>query len=188
LEVEVMRTFFGIPCPEHSREPLTSLQKELSQSTNLSPVSPNNFHLTVKFLGETSTSDVEDLDSLLQSRLPTPGPLELTLEGVGVFPSMDHPSVAWAGIEPIEPLMELHRTVEAVSTELGFDPGDHDFRPHVTLGRYRNSVDGKNSLLEWIQTHGNEQFESFEASNLHLYESELKEDGPIYTSIVSWPL
>lgn len=183
-----MRAFFGIPCPETSRGPLEALRDDLSGTTNLKPVRSENFHMTVKFLGDISTGDREDFDSLLQSRLPTPGPLEMTIKGVGVFPNMDHPSVAWTGIEPTDNLVGVYETVESIATELGFDPDDHDFRPHVTLGRYNNSVGDKDRLLEWLQDHGEEELETFEAPELHLYESELKEDGPIYTSLVRWPL
>lgn len=183
-----MRAFFGIPCPESIREALGSLQDELVNGTNLNPVNPRNFHLTVKFLGDISTSDQEDFDSFFQSRLPTPGPLELEVRGTGVFPSMDHPSVAWAGIESTEELRSVYDTVEAVAVELGFDPDDHDFRPHVTLGRYNDGVGNKSNLLEWIQNHGEESPGTFRAPALHLYESELRKEGPIYTSLVSWPL
>lgn len=183
-----MRAFFGIPCPDRIREALTPLQKEIESDTNLKPVKPGNFHLTIKFLGEVSTSDREDLDSLIQSRLPTPGPLKLVVKNVGVFPNMDHPSVVWAGIDLNDSLRAVYEAVEDLSTDLGFDPDEHEFRPHVTLGRYKNSVGNTNRLLKWIQDHGEEEFGRFEASFLHLYESDLQQDGPIYTSMVSWPL
>ncbi|MFB6346534.1 MAG: RNA 2',3'-cyclic phosphodiesterase [bacterium] len=183
-----MRAFFGIPCPESVRETLEPMAVELADTTNIKTVRPENYHLTVKFLGDISQSDCRDFDSLLQSRLPTPGPLKLDVEHVGVFPSMEHPSVVWAGIEPTESLQLVHDEVESVALDLDFDPEDHDFRPHVTLGRYKNSMNNKQKLLEWIQNYGDEHFASFEAGNLHLYESELTQDGPIYSSLVSWPL
>lgn len=183
-----MRTFLAIPCPESVHDPLREARDDLSKNTDVRPVDAEQFHLTVKFLGDADPDELERLDQVFQSRLPTPGPLRMELKGVGVFPHPGSASVAWAGIEPTEPLENLYETVETVAVELGFDEDHHDFRPHVTLGRFDDDGPPKATIVRWIQEYDETQFSTFEAPNLHLFKSELTSDGPNYKRLVRWPL
>lgn len=183
-----MRCFLAIPCPESVRSPLRTVRDDLADTTDLRPVEAEQFHLTVKFLGDVDQDDLDRLDQVFQSRLPTPGPLQLELRGVGVFPHPGSASVAWAGIEPTNDLRNLYETVETVTVDLGYDEDHHDFRPHVTLGRFDDDGPPKARIVRWVQEHGETEFATFEAPNLHLYKSELTSDGPIYKQLVRWPL
>jgi len=183
-----MRSFLAIPCPESVRAPLRTARDDLAGNTDLRPVDAKQFHLTVKFLGDANPDKLEHLDQEFQSRLPTPGPLQLELNGVGVFPHPGSASVAWAGIEPTAPLQNLHEIVETVAVELGFDEDHHDFRPHVTLGRFDGDGPPKATIARWIQEHGETKFTTFKAPILHLFRSELTPDGPNYKRQVRWPL
>lgn len=184
-----MRTFLALPCPSPVREDLVEVREDLTSRMSIRTVPRENFHVTVKFLGQVTGSRLRDLDALLQRRLPTPGPLSLQLKQLGVFPDPERPRVVWAGVEPVEPLRELFEAVEAVATELGFDHESHDYRPHVTLGRFTGEVNEPDHLVRWLQEHGGDTFGSFEAPKLHLYESDTTGDGPpTYISRMSWPL
>lgn len=184
-----MRTFLALPCPDAVHEDLAALRDELGNAVPVRSVPRENFHMTVKFLGEVTASRVEDLDALLQRRLPTPGPLSVRLEGVGAFPDPSRPRVVWAGIRPTEPLRDLGDAVEEMTVEMGFDAREHDFHPHVTLGRVDGDLSESEGLIDWIQTHGEAAFGSFEAPKLHLFESRRTGGGPPeYRSLMSWPL
>lgn len=184
-----MRTFLALPCPDRVHEELAALRDELEEAVPLRPVPRENFHVTVKFLGEVTASRVEDLDALLQRRLPTPGPLSVRLEGVGAFPDPSRPRVVWAGIRPTEPLRDLGGAVEELTVEMGWDARRHDFHPHVTLGRVDGDLSDPAGLVDRIQTHGEAVFGSFEAPKLHLFESDRTGDAPPeYRSLMSWPL
>lgn len=183
-----MRTFLAIPCPETVRDSLVPLREDLSEKTDLRPVKTENFHLTVKFLGDADPEDVRRLDESFQSRLPTPGPLEISVEGVGVFPDPGSPSVAWAGVEPTKELTSLREGVVDVTRDLGYEEDHPEFTPHVTLGRFNDGDRENDSVLDWIQQHGHTTVASFTAPELHLFKSERTSDGPIYSRLVSWPL
>lgn len=183
-----MRTFLGISCAESVREALLPLREDLAASTALRPVDAENFHLTVQFLGEADPVDVRRLDEAFQSRLPTPGPLRLVVEGVGVFPDPGSPSVAWAGIESTDGLVTLREGVVGVTRDLGYEEDHHEFTPHVTLGRFNDGERDKDSVLEWIEEHGDSTVASFRAPELSLFKSERTSDGSIYSRLVSWPL
>jgi 2'-5' RNA ligase len=183
-----MRAFLAIPCPESVIDPLVQLRDALNEDVDLRPVDSDKFHLTVKFLGETDTATLDSLTREFHSRLPTPGPLNLVLTGAGVFPDPGTPSVAWAGVEAQEGLFELQQSVETIAVEQGFDSENHEFRPHVTIGRFNNGERNREEILDWIQNHGESEFGSFQASDLLLYESELTPDGPVYHERKRWPL
>lgn len=182
-----MRSFVGIPCEETVHPELSDLRDSLDFSS-IKPVRTENFHLTVKFLGDITNDQLVDIDSLFQRRLPPTGPLTLTISGVGVFPNPKNPSVVWAGISTDDPLNEIYESVESVTVDLGFDTSTHEFTPHVTLGRFKEDLGDRQKLLNWMQSNGNAEFGTFTAKNLHLFESKQQKDGPIYNSLVKWPL
>lgn len=183
-----MRTFLALPCPSSFRPTLRELQEALSRRSDLRKVDPENFHMTVKFLGDTSQNKLDTLDETFQSRLPTPGPLRIRLENVGVFPSLESPSVGWVGIRSTQALRKLQQCVEELTVDQGFDPRDHEFRPHITLGRFNHGRRDKESILKWIKQHGEDDYGNYEVPDLHLLGSKLTSNGPIYRTLAKWPL
>jgi 2'-5' RNA ligase len=182
-----VRCFLAIPSPDNVNSSLESPRDELDSTTDLRPVDTSHFHLTVKFLGDTTRGKIQSLAREFRSRLPTTGPLTLKIRRVGVFPNVKSASVAWAGIESTEPLERLHDSVETIATEYGFDPEDHEFTPHITLGRFNNDPDPE-TVLDWVKKYDDTEFGRFEAEHLQLFESELTSDGPNYNEWVRWPL
>jgi len=183
-----VRAFLAIDCPKPAAETLESPRDALNNQVSFRPVDTDQFHLTVKFLGDTSQSSLDRLDREFRSRLPTPGPLRLTLSNVGVFPDPGSPSVAWVGVEQNETLRELYDAVEEIAGEVGYEPEKHDFQPHVTLGRFNNGRKSRSTILEWIESYGERHYDEFEARNLLLYESNLTPEGPEYIERMRWPL
>lgn len=183
-----MRAFFALGCSGDVRRRLGELANELREFSSLKLVKPENYHITVKFLGEITDKKRSELDSGLQRSLPPLGPLGLPVRNVGVFPNLDRPSVIWAGVEPIEPLQELFESVEDVATNLGFDPEEREFHPHLTLARVKGRPNNKSELVSWIQDHGLDSFGRMEIDSLALYESDLTSKGPVYSELESWPL
>ena len=54
-------------------------------------------HITLKFCGERPSETVDMLLENLKNIRPT-GPFEINIEGIGGFPDLVRPRVAWAGI------------------------------------------------------------------------------------------
>ena len=102
-----IRAFVAIPMPESVIKYLSDLinkfQKEFSENA-IKWVQPNNIHITLKFLGNISTSSVEKLDKQLQSKnFP---PFTLVIDKIGAFPSIYKPRVIWVGTTTNPILME----------------------------------------------------------------------------------
>jgi 2'-5' RNA ligase len=111
----------------------------------LQPVAPgvawvarDNVHLTLKFLGAVDNDRLAALESSLASAAAGQVPFDLTVHGLGAFPSRIRARVLWAGIGAgAAELAALAARVDAALAALGFARETRPFAAHVTLGRVR---------------------------------------------------
>ena len=123
------RLFFALWPDDATRAAFLDLQGGLRGGR---PVSADNLHLTLAFLGQQPASLLlalralpsrwADFDCLLQ------------FDRLGYF---NRPRIAWAGMRNIpQPLIDLRLSVLAALAETGVTLPDHDsFVPHVSLMR-----------------------------------------------------
>lgn len=109
----------------------------------LSP--PDNWHITVRFLGSVDDLSLDRLLAGLDEAAATEpgwpdGPVGVILRGVGAFPRPDKATVLWVGVDS-EQLLELAEAVEELVTSIGLAPDERPFRPHLTLSRVRPPQD-----------------------------------------------
>ena len=150
---------------------------------------PADAHVTVKFLGDTDPDRIDALTEVLEAAAADAavGPFEVSLEGYGVFPSLEYISVVYLGVGAgSEQLTRLHEAVEARTTALGFDPEDHAFTPHVTLGRMDHAA-SKDRVQQLVREHHPDAGRT-RVSELRLTESTLTGDGPAYETVAAVPL
>src|SRR2546430_12500135 len=134
-----MRTCVGIRLDERVRAALGSAIDGLP---GLAPavawVSPENVHLTLKFLGQVREARAAELVAALAGATSGFAPFEASVEGLGAFPTPLRARVIWAGVgRGAEPLVELAGRVDAALAALGFEREARPFAPHFTLGRVR---------------------------------------------------
>jgi 2'-5' RNA ligase len=100
-------------------------------------VKKENFHLTLKFLGEIDEMQVESIGNLLESISSSHSAISLKLDDLGFFNKRkDEYGVIWLGIGgDIDILNEIYDIVEDDMESLGFRKERRPFRPHITLGR-----------------------------------------------------
>ncbi|MDY6779868.1 MAG: RNA 2',3'-cyclic phosphodiesterase, partial [Halobacteria archaeon] len=98
---------------------------------------------------------------------------EVEVRGAGVFPSRDHIDTVWVGVgEGTEELREIHDEVEEKVVSRGVaEPDEHDFVPHVTLGRL-TSGRGKSEVRKFVDENSDKSVCSFEVSSVRLMKSE----------------
>ncbi|MDA0734703.1 MAG: RNA 2',3'-cyclic phosphodiesterase [Chloroflexi bacterium] len=140
-----IRLFIAIDPPEEARQVLAETIQGLEQAipNGVRWVQPHRIHLTVKFLGNVSTSVVDDiLTAMQQATNDCPdGNFTLSLSGLGVFPESSRPRVLWAGVQgDLNSLEKLHLAVDRAVSRLGLSLDKGPYRPHLTLGRPRDSV------------------------------------------------
>lgn len=98
---------------------------------------PEQIHLTLRFIGEVCASQQRDFeDALAPIDLP---PFDLSLEGVGHFGDKRRPRLIWAGVAPNPSLNRLREKVERALTLAGLPASSQKFHPHVTLARLKQA-------------------------------------------------
>ena len=153
-------------------------------------VPAENIHLTLKFLGEVSLSNLEMLKKILQSETANHSPFEFSVGGVGAFPSPRHPRVVWVGIEAPPDLANLQRSIETAMARLGYAKEDRPFSPHLTLGRVSRNATSRDThaIGDALEAMKIGFLGAANADFVHLYHSDLKPSGAIYSRIFSTPL
>src|SRR5436189_995904 len=130
----MLRTFIAVRI-----EPTVALRRLHSQLAELGdrfrPVSPDNLHLTLKFLGETATSQIPEIGSVVWNIAEKQPATTVQLAGLGAFPHERRPSVIWVGFHHEEPLCQMAAALERDLCPLGFAPEGKAFHPHLTLLR-----------------------------------------------------
>jgi 2'-5' RNA ligase len=179
-----MRLFISIDLPDALAEAVADVQEPLRDTPGLTLVEPEQAHVTLKFLGDVDEERIPDVEEAIETAVDAAdvGPFETTVAGLGVFPSMDYISVVWAGIEDsAEEMTRLHEAIERETTAIGFDPEDHEFTPHVTLGRLKDAR-GKETVQRVVQ--GDQPtLGRFRVQQVRLTESTLTPDGPRYETV-----
>ena len=126
-----MRLFIAINFSPRFTEALQDLTAELAAQARFSrPTPPENFHLTLAFIGESERAD--DIAALME---PSFGPaFTLATAGLGRF-ARSGGDVCWLGLERSKPLMSLQSELTRRLTRAGFDLEKRVFKPHLTLLR-----------------------------------------------------
>jgi len=146
-------------------------------------------HLTLLFLGEVPADDVGRIVAALGpvgSALP---PFDVTIDGVGAFPSRERPRVVWVGAtEGAEALTALaHRVREALS--MPPDEGRREaFVPHLTLLRVRSPADRRYADALLSGTASRPAPRRFRVTEFVLKESVLSSRGATHTVVAAFPL
>ena len=178
---EIIRTFVCIDISASIRERIGALQRSLQRGgAQASWVKPSNIHLTLKFLGGVSQSQITRLNGAVERAAASISPFRVTVGGVGCFPSAHSPRVLWVGLTDVpEPLARLHARIEDEMAGEGFPREAKTFSPHLTIARLRAPRNAR-QLADALMASGFEA-ESFGATEVLVMRSDLKPNGAVYT-------
>ena len=177
----MLRLFVALDPPETAR---LSLARLCNGVPGAKWVPRDQFHLTLRFIGEVDEGTFADIADALAA--VSVAPFSLRLSGVGHFPPRGAPKVLWAGVDDGAPAVRLHDTIEAQLRRLGLAPDARKFAPHVTLARFRRARLGK--VRDFLAQHAMFATETFTLSAFHLYSSRLGAAGAVHRVEASYPL
>jgi len=177
-----MRLFVGIELPWSLRERLTIMQGGIPGARW---VPGENFHITLRFIGEVAAYQAEEIDFALAG-LRGHG-FSLTLAGMGIFAKGGRDTTLWVGVERNPALDHLRSKVETALQRAGLAPERRRFTPHVTLARLDSSV-VPNKLAAFMQARNLFRGAPFEVGCLTLFSSRLGKEASAYTAEVEYPL
>lgn len=176
-----MRLFIALPLPSAVEHHLGRIIDNLKKShANVKWVKSSNIHLTLRFLGETDQRLVPELTKMLDTVSSDTKPFTISSDKIGAFPNTRKPRVVWAGMSgsDVELMYDLANKIEKGVRQLGFEPEERSFKPHLTLGRLRDPRQ-PSDLPQFLESYRVELIE-FVLDKLVLFQSTLTPKGPIY--------
>lgn len=175
-----IRAFIAIELPDDVKTHLANVSRTLAEQIpprSVRWVTPERMHLTVRFLGDTPVEQLPALFDALETAMSRQRSFTLYLDQLGSFPSRSRPRVIWAGLEDRQKVLpDFKRAVDESLAPLGWKPEERPFQAHLTLGRVKDGR--KVAAVNW-----GAPLEplAVPVTALHLIESRLTPDGPIYT-------
>ena len=176
-----MRLFVALDLPP-------SLRERLSWMSGGRPgarwVAPENYHLTLRFIGELPAWRAEEVDHALAG-LRAPG-FTLQLAGVGTFAKGGKVESLWAGVERSPALDHLHTKVETALQRAGLERERRRFVPHVTLARLNGIPEAK--VAAWVAGHNLFRSGPVPVGHFTLFSSWLGKEQAAYVPEVEYSL
>ena len=148
----------------------------------------DNIHITLLFLGDIDQNIVETLKPKIESICLKIKSFKLAVENGGFFGTKAYPTILWAGISGLpEDVAALKNAVEKQFEPFGIKFEEKLFKPHLTLGRFKDRSDEK-TVIRCLTELKKFKSSTFNVNELVLFKSDLTPKGPIYTKISTFKL
>ncbi len=133
-------------------------------------VPPDLWHVTLQFLGDVGSQSERLREVFRTMSLPAVGELVLRLQSFGAFPASDEARVLWIGVQENQAFLDLQAQVASALVGNGFMLGDKEFKPHLTIARFRNPLNAS----ELLKLGGRKHFGDYPIREVVLFESVLQ--------------
>ena len=174
------RLFTGLEIPKDVQDSLSLLRGGLPGARW---IDPENYHITLRFIGDIDDRLAHEIASLLDNVKRRS--FEVRFGSVASFGG-NKPRAIVVPVEPIQPLIELQSELERLMQRLGLEPEGRKFMPHVTLARLRNS--SSREVADYLSTRGPLFGSSFRVSRFVLFSSRASVGGGPYVVEADYPL
>jgi 2'-5' RNA ligase len=189
----MIRTFIAINLDSEITEYIFKIQGDIAQLRNsynmkVKFVEKDNLHISLKFLGDLNSIEIEKIKITLQNISNKYRQFTIGLsENVGIFPNCIRPRVLWIGIaKGNDTLLKIFQSIEKELRLESYYQKENQFTAHITLARIKYIKYPKilNDYIRNIQINSISQ----RIKAIDLMESQLTKDGPIYKIISSFTL
>lgn len=187
-ELAYIRAFVAIELPDNAKHLLAQWQDllRIGGGNHVKWVDVSSVHLTLKFLGNMEADLLSRVREEVEEVAQSNACLRLALNGLGVFPSIEHPRVLWAGLEgELNVLLGLQKDLDKKLAGLGFPVENRPFVPHLTLGRVRETapLEERRRLGQLVVGMVVQRGEDIQVASISLMKSDLTRSGAVYTSL-----
>lgn len=183
-----MRVFVSVPISDEVKHSLVEgLGAVRDCWRHVKWVSPENFHFTLKFLGDLEAETAEKVRERLRTAFAGTKAFDVHLKGFGGFPSLHNPRILWCGVNAgQEKLCALAHQAAHALDPLGLPKEAREFKPHLTVGRIRAGRQMKGALVP--DSFVKKYFGCFEVKEVCLMRSELNPDGAVYSVLEKYQM
>ena len=184
-----LRAFIAVEIPLDIRQDIEHATSNLRRGTGslIRWVAVENMHLTLKFLGDIPTANMEVLTQMIRAEADSFNCFDIHLTGIGSFPNPKRPRVIYIGIQAPAELEAFQRQLESATRRLGYNSEERAFAPHLTIGRVRQNIppDDLQKIRRALEASKIDSPGTAKVNSVHLYKSDLKPTGPVYTKLFS---
>src|SRR5882757_3672392 len=174
------RLFTGLEIPAEVGQTLSNLRCDLPGARW---IDPENYHVTLRFIGDIDGVSANEIASLL-FRINRK-PFEVKLQGLSSFGGRK-PRAVVAALEPCRPLIELQAELERMMQRIGLDPEGRKFTPHVTLARLYDA--SSQDVADYLSVRGYFPSRAFKVERFVLFSSRASTGGGPYVIEDSYAL
>lgn len=183
-----MRTFIAIKInPEQLLLNKIEELKRVLADEQIKWVEKQNLHLTLKFLGEISEKKSFKVKDVLLHFAKKQHPVSVLPQGIGYFRSRGIPKVLFLNIKNREVLQQLANDIDNLLIPLDFEKESRPFNPHLTLARIK-FLKNKQAFYEALRLYQDVSLQESLISEIILYQSLLKPEGPVYLELGKYSL
>jgi 2'-5' RNA ligase len=176
-----MRLFIAIDIPDDIKNVTDGFIRDArhAQNDGVVYVKSDNFHITLKFIGETDPAKVETISEALEEI--SFDPFCMRVAGTGSFPEGEQARVLWIGLHDTEPLARIASAVDRRLFATGIPRDTRPFSPHLTIARVKKELN--TAMTDLLRSAKDLPFGNFTVTAFHIYQSVLGAGGPVYTKI-----
>ncbi len=188
-----LRLFIALAVPPDVRQEIGRAQGQLRRNSPPGAIRwtrPEQFHVTLKFLGDVPSAQVAALEAAVAKVCVGFKVMKLSAHGIGFFPGAQPPRVLWAGVDDLSgQLAELHWQMDAAVRP--FAPAERleRFTGHITLGRFKPGHHAATpNLLARATVLRDRHFGDWQAGAAEIVRSELTAAGVMHAPLALCPL
>ena len=184
-----LRTFVAVELDEEIRKGLSGLITHLKATgADVKWVTPENIHVTLKFLGYIDDTQVAPVSKLIRNATASINSFAIDIKQLGAFPNTKRPRVIFVvAHEEGNNLAAIYSRLNESLTELGIEREGREFTPHLTIGRVK-SVKNLKALIDVMDTLKESSCGQQMVRGVVLMQSDLKPTGPIYKKLEEFKL
>lgn len=182
-----MRSFIGINFSKEVKEDISRIQRQVRDHSIKGRFKHvDNFHITLKFLGEIDSRQKEKIPALLEKIAGKHPPFELHLKDIGCFKGRDVIRTLYIAMGgTVDMLKLLNRDTEEAMESLGFVRETRPYTPHITIAQDLTLRLPFEELKKHIDI---SQTKKIYVSKIELIKSEQIQNKRIYTPICGFEL
>lgn len=188
-----VRAFIAFEVPTTVQNHLGALSRDLQESCksrSIRWVDSHNIHLTLKFLGDIPTSNLNQLQAIIAQETAKYSQFEVHVSGLGGFPSLKRPNVIWIAVNAPSYLAWLQKSIDSEMEKIGYPAEIKAFSPHLTLARISREATSEEihqigSILTAMKS---SPTVSFRVEKISLFRSTLQPSGAVYNPLYTFTL
>ena len=188
MNEKLKRTFLCFPVPMEVRSKKNMLYSTLEGSpAQINWVKNDNLHLTLKFIGFTTESQISKIKNILSRITIEYKPFQLVINNTGCLPKKERPRTLFLGVEgQINILKDLVQNIETEFEKIDIEKDRNDFFPHITLARIKYPQNHTPDIDLFLKS----SYDPIDLSldRVQFFSSELLPSGAIYTLLKTFPL